>query len=80
MKNRTIISKKELADLFKAETKKMEIFSKIYCLVERKNPDKTGCNWMLNISNAEKEVLYKFAESNKELNALLRAKYNLPTE
>lgn len=77
---RTIISNRELVELFKIETKKQEIFSKIYILIRSTPPDKTGCNWMINISNGEKELLEKFYESTRELNSLYRKKYNLPAD
>lgn len=80
MQNRTIISKQELADLFKAETRNLDIFKSVYIQPENTEPDETGCNWYINYSNGESEVIHKCAETLQELNTSLHAKYNLPPD
>ena len=77
---RTIISKKELVELFKAETKKLEIFNKIYMHIKTKVPDETGCNWTLNVSNEERDVLIEFCERMQPFTASMREKYNTPSD
>jgi hypothetical protein len=77
---RTIISKKELVELFKIETKKLEIFNRIYLLIKRNELDETGCNWILSVSNGERDDLFKYCEKMQPFTAAMREKYNIPHE
>jgi hypothetical protein len=77
---RTIISKKELVELFKIETKKLELFNRIYIAIKIKDLDETGCNWILSVSNGERDELFEYCEKMQPFTASMREKYNIPHE
>lgn len=77
---RTIISKKELVELFKIETKKLELFNRIYIAIKINKLDETGCNWKLSVSNGERDHLFKYCEKMQSFTAAMREKYNIPHE